>query len=92
MLWLAVLVKVGLGASKLLVEEAMMMDEAKKVVVKDLSEKPGLQEVRPVVKAWWRMKVLLMGLLDVNQEVKLLLHLLKQNTMAVKLSVGSFRA
>jgi hypothetical protein len=38
------------------------------------------------------MKVLLMGLLDVNQEVKLLLHLLKQNTMAVKLSVGSFRA
>jgi hypothetical protein len=40
MLWLAVLVKVGLGASKLLVEEAMMIDEAKKVVVKDLSEKP----------------------------------------------------
>jgi hypothetical protein len=38
------------------------------------------------------MKVLLMELLVVNQEVKLLFHLLKQNTMAVKLSVGSFRA
>jgi hypothetical protein len=38
------------------------------------------------------MKVLLMGMPDVNQEVKLLFHLLKQNTMAVKFSVGSFRA
>jgi hypothetical protein len=38
------------------------------------------------------MRVLLMGFPDVIQEVKLLFHLLQQNTMAVKLSVGSFRA
>lgn len=90
-LWLGVLVREGLGAK--LLEEAMMMSEAKKVVLLGRGEKPGFARNLTGLLSEMENEGVVDGIPRCCSRKRNSFCLYpSQNVMAVKLSVGSFRA